>query len=106
MFYVASDADGTWIVVDGLQRLTALNQFIREKAFALEKLEFLNQFNGLRFDDLPRPMQRRILESEPSSTSSNPAVRRASLKPSSSVSIPAGCRCRPRRSAMPCTKAL
>ncbi|WP_089725368.1 DUF262 domain-containing protein [Candidatus Thiosymbion oneisti] len=65
VFYVASDADGNWIVVDGLQRLTALNQFIRERAFALEGLEFLKQFNGQKFGDLPRPMQRRILESEP-----------------------------------------
>ncbi|WP_165741521.1 DUF262 domain-containing protein [Candidatus Thiosymbion oneisti] len=65
VFYVASDAEGNWIVVDGLQRLTALNQFIHEQAFALEKLEFLNQFNGQRFGDLPRPMKRRILESEP-----------------------------------------
>ncbi len=65
VFYVASDADGNWIVVDGLQRLTALNLFIREKAFALEDLEFLTQFNGDSFDDLPRAMQRRILESEP-----------------------------------------
>jgi hypothetical protein len=65
VFYVASDAEGNWIVVDGLQRLTALNQFIREKAFALEQLEFLHQFNGQRFGDLPRAMQRRIVESEP-----------------------------------------
>jgi len=65
VFYVASDADGNWIVVDGLQRLTALNQFIREKAFALDNLEFLSQFNGKRFGDLPRAMQRRIVETEP-----------------------------------------
>lgn len=65
VFYVASDADGNWIVVDGLQRLTTLNQFIREEAFALDNLEFLRQFNGQRFGDLPRAMQRRIVESEP-----------------------------------------
>lgn len=65
VFYVASDAEGSWIVVDGLQRLTALDQFIRQQTFALEGLEFLDRFNGQRFDDLPRPMQRRILESEP-----------------------------------------
>lgn len=65
VFYVASDAEGSWIVVDGLQRLTALDQFIRQQTFALEGLEFLDRFNGQRFDDLPRPMQRRILETEP-----------------------------------------
>lgn len=65
VFYVASDADGDWIVVDGLQRLTALNQFIREQRFALDGMEFLHQFNGKKFKELPRPMQRRILESEP-----------------------------------------
>ncbi len=65
VFYVASDAEGDWIVVDGLQRLTALNQFIREQSFSLEGMEFLHQFNGKTFDALPRPMQRRIQESEP-----------------------------------------
>jgi len=65
VFYVAADPDGRWIVVDGLQRLTTLNQFIRLKSFALEKLEFLNKFNELRYDELPRAMQRRIVESEP-----------------------------------------
>jgi len=65
VFYVASDADGDWIVVDGLQRLTSLNQYLREQSFALQGLEFLHQFNGQKFDDLPRSMQRRILESEP-----------------------------------------
>lgn len=65
VFYVASNAEGNWIVVDGLQRLTSLNQFIREQSFALQELEFLHQFNGVKFGDLPRSMQRRILESEP-----------------------------------------
>ncbi len=65
VFYVAADPDGRWIVVDGLQRLTTLNQFIRLKTFALEKLEFLTKFNNMKFDQLPRAMQRRIVESEP-----------------------------------------
>jgi hypothetical protein len=65
VFYVAANPDGNWIVVDGLQRLTTLNQFIREQSFGLRELEFLSQFNDKKFDDLPRPMQRRILESEP-----------------------------------------
>lgn len=65
VFYVAADPDGRWIVVDGLQRLTTLDQFIRLRAFALTDLEFLHQFNGQTFDMLPRAMQRRIVESEP-----------------------------------------
>lgn len=65
VFYVAADADGNWIVVDGLQRLSTLDEYIRKQNFGLTAMEFLGQFNGYRFAELPRAMQRRILESEP-----------------------------------------
>lgn len=68
VFYVAADKDDHWVVVDGLQRLTTLRDYIHEKddkGFALKDLEFLSQFDGKRFLELPRNMQRRILETEP-----------------------------------------
>lgn len=65
VFYVAADKDDQWLVVDGLQRMTTLNQFIREQGFSLTNLEFLKKFEGKKYADLPRPMQRRILEAEP-----------------------------------------
>ena len=49
-----------WQVIDGLQRCSAFNHFIVEKTFSLENLEFLTQFNGRFYVDLPRELQRRI----------------------------------------------
>ncbi len=63
-FYMAADTKDDWIIVDGLQRLHTLYGFIHEQAFVLSHFEFLNQFNAMRFSQLPRNMQRRILETE------------------------------------------
>ncbi|MET8408594.1 DUF262 domain-containing protein [Streptomyces sp. NPDC005195] len=61
-FYFAEDVDGSFRVVDGLQRLSTLHAFVRggEQGFALGKLEHLNDLKDLRFSDLPVPSQRRI----------------------------------------------
>ena len=64
VFYMAADQADNWKVVDGLQRLSALRDFILEKRLRLRGLEYLKQFNGRSFDDLPRPMQRRISETQ------------------------------------------
>lgn len=64
VFYVASNQHDCWSVVDGLQRITTLKEFIHDKVLMLQGLEFLNKLNGKKFADLNRQMQRRILESE------------------------------------------
>ncbi|KZS56942.1 DUF262 domain-containing protein [Rhizobium anhuiense] len=61
VFYVAATEDDMWSVVDGLQRLTTIHDFLSDK-FELAGLEYLHQLEGLRFSRLPRPMQRRIEE--------------------------------------------
>lgn len=63
VFYVASDLQDTWAVVDGLQRLTTIHDFLNGE-FALSGLEYLLQFDGNTFAELPRSMQRRIEETE------------------------------------------
>lgn len=40
MFYVAADNEGNWDVVDGLQRLTAIKEFLVDKTLKLKNLEF------------------------------------------------------------------
>ncbi len=63
-FYVdGSDLD-KWVVIDGLQRLTTLKQFVLDKELRLQGLEFLTQFEGKIYDDLPRSYQRRIAETQ------------------------------------------
>lgn len=57
MFYVSADTEGNWDVVDGLQRLTTIRNFIlgdrRQLGFKLAGLEFWgNRFDGKRFEEI------------------------------------------------------
>lgn len=61
-FYFDALLDDRWQVVDGLQRLSAINNFVLKKSLSLTRLEFLTEFEGAYYDDLPRPLQRRIDE--------------------------------------------
>ena len=63
-FYFDGTNDNKWLVVDGLQRLSTFKNFIIDKTLTLQNLEYLNQFNGDSFDELPRDLQRRIEEHE------------------------------------------
>ena len=64
VFYMAADRDDRWQVVDGLQRLDTLKSFIHENNLRLRGLEYLQQFDGASYRDLPRAMQRRIDETQ------------------------------------------
>lgn len=63
-FYMDATDEESWIVVDGLQRITALDRFIIKKELTLSGLEFLTALNGKKFDDLSRTFQRRIGETQ------------------------------------------
>ena len=63
VFYVAADADDKWAVVDGVQRLSTIRDYVTGE-FPLTRLEYRSEFDGRRHDDLPRPMQRRIDETQ------------------------------------------
>lgn len=43
--------DDTWVVIDGLQRLSTLDEFCRDDGFILEDLEYLEELNGKTFKD-------------------------------------------------------
>lgn len=67
VFYVAADADENWRVVDGLQRLTTIYDFVAGEPtyrFPLRGLEYLTDYEGAYFEDLPRSINRRINETE------------------------------------------
>lgn len=61
-FYFDSTNDGDWLIIDGLQRITTLNEFIIKKNLVLKGLEYFKDLNGVSFDDLPRPFVRTIEE--------------------------------------------
>jgi hypothetical protein len=62
-FFDASD-DNKWLVVDGLQRLSSIRNFVVDKSQALTNLEFLTHLNGKYWDDLPEDLQRVIEEAQ------------------------------------------
>ena len=61
-FYIDASDESKWLVIDGLQRLTALNRFMILNELRLCELEFLQENNGATFSDLPRLLQRRLEE--------------------------------------------
>lgn len=84
-FYVSSDKDNNWDVVDGLQRLTTIKEFILGKydhvtkqydglGFKLKNLEFWKSLNGkaLRDTDFPGKIYNNILDTEFRFTVINP----------------------------------
>lgn len=64
VFYMAANEEDKWQVVDGLQRLDTLKDFVLDKTLHLRGLEYLKQFEKCSYDDLPRHMQRRIDETQ------------------------------------------
>lgn len=62
-FYMDATNEDKWLVIDGLQRLTAMKQFVLDNTLHLKGLEFLPQLEDKTYKELPRNFQRRILES-------------------------------------------
>jgi len=82
-FYVSSDQDENWDVVDGRQRLTAIKEFILgnydnkkkeydKKGFKLQDLEFWDELNGKTYEELPGKLYNRITETVFNFTIINP----------------------------------
>lgn len=63
-FYFDAESEDDWLVVDGLQRLWTLKNFVVDQTLRLSGLEILKDFEGRAYDELPRPMQRRIMETQ------------------------------------------
>lgn len=67
-FYMDASDEDEWLVIDGLQRLTTFKRFIipdnENERLRLYKMEFWKEYEGFSFDELPRPLQRRIEETQ------------------------------------------
>jgi hypothetical protein len=70
--FMATNKDSTWEVVDGVQRLSSLVHFCSDEkvrlrvlgapdALSLEGLEKLENFNGMKFIELPKSIQLQFL---------------------------------------------
>lgn len=70
-FYFDASSDDKWIVIDGLQRLTAFRNYLvgnlqsdgQRIKYKFTGMQYLTDFNDKTFDDLPRQYIRRIKES-------------------------------------------
>ncbi|MFF2886328.1 DUF262 domain-containing protein [Paenibacillus sp. NPDC057967] len=61
-FYFDASDEEKYLIIDGLQRVTTIKEFVVVKSFPLVGMEFLKELNGLTFEQLPRSLQRRIEE--------------------------------------------
>ncbi len=62
-YFAENDNKKIWDVVDGLQRVSTLKHFMIDKSegkLRLTNLEFLKEYNGKTFDELPRELKLRI----------------------------------------------
>lgn len=62
-FYFDGGVADRWLIIDGLQRITTLKEFVVDETLRLEGLEFFKDLEGAKFSDLPRTFTRRIEES-------------------------------------------
>jgi hypothetical protein len=56
-FYAAATKNDELLIVDGLQRISAIRGYVSENAFALQSLEFLREFEGDKFTDISERMR-------------------------------------------------
>jgi hypothetical protein len=70
-FYAAEDKHDNWIMVDGIQRLTAMARFIAPDSVSewsipltLQGLEYLTEYNGATFGGLTGRLQTRLMETQ------------------------------------------
>ncbi|GMO29365.1 MAG: DUF262 domain-containing protein [Termitinemataceae bacterium] len=73
-FYFDGSNNNNWLIVDGLQRLSAIKNFTVLKTLRLTGLEFLSTLEGKGFDELDRSRQRDIEEAQITAYVINPGT--------------------------------
>ena len=63
VFYVSADKDDRWSVVDGVQRISTIHDYVTGR-FPLRRLQYLTWLDKCMHDQLPGRLQRRISETQ------------------------------------------
>ena len=63
VFYVSADENDRWSVVDGVQRISTIYDYVTGR-FSLTRLQYLTWLDKCMHDELPRRLQRRISETQ------------------------------------------
>ncbi len=63
-FYFSEDKDGGLQVVDGVQRLTTIFEYVSQKQFKLRETTYLDDLQGKSFDDLSVLFRRRLYNTQ------------------------------------------
>lgn len=63
-FYFDGTDNDKWIIIDGLQRLTALKEFFVDKTLHLSGMEFLRDLEGIDYFSMPKVYLRRMTETQ------------------------------------------
>ncbi|MCI8741140.1 MAG: DUF262 domain-containing protein [Lachnospiraceae bacterium] len=61
-FYFDGGIKDNWLIIDGLQRITALKEFVIDGSLRLSGMEFFRDLEGMTYSELPRTFIRRIKE--------------------------------------------
>ena len=64
VFYIDASDEDSWKIIDGLQRILSLKEFMIAKTLKLSGLEYISDLDEYSFDELPRPYQRRLEETD------------------------------------------
>lgn len=75
-FYFDAEDTNKWLVIDGLQRLSSLQNFIVADKLRLTGLEFLKELEGKKYIDLERPLKRVIDQTQITAYIINPGTPR------------------------------